>query len=128
MKTISVLLFFFWTSFLFGQPKLNKGIYYGWKFPFLRCYLDIKDTSSTIDVFFYKGGRDFAHIPTKTLTIPKDIKKNLILTSNDSSVEVYKHKSHIKVILKGYGNIRMRYTNYTDTVITKNMSNYSRCR
>ena len=113
------------TARLLGQTPLDKGIYRGQKFPFLECYLIIKDNASTIEVFNVKSRIYFGYIPTRQLTPVNNPKnKNLLLAYKGDSVQVIKDKKGIKVKLKGITTLKMQYTNLNDSTISRNINNY----
>jgi hypothetical protein len=136
IRSFISILFFFCTTSLFGQKKLDKGVYFGSKLPFLHCYINVKDSFATLDVFYYKGGQNFGHENTRYLSTPKIAKKNLVLTDKEDSTEVYKNKSSLKIKFKGprikgllirsHRNVRISITNFGDSVIEKQMENYLR--
>jgi hypothetical protein len=124
IQSAAIILFFFSGNPLLGQAKLEKGVYFGKDIAFLRCYLDVKDSVSTIDVFDYKGGQYFGHDNTKYLSTPKTPQKDLLLADAHDSVKVYRTRSSIKLKLKGQATIKMQLTNWGDTVISKSRANY----
>lgn len=125
MKTITLLLLFLTTS-LFAQTKLDNGIYQGFKFPFLNCLLNVKDSVTTIDVFFCNTGHYYGYIPTRILITPENpiTEKDLILTYKNDSAKVYQAGSKTKIRIAGHGFVKMHLTNYNDSIITSSINNH----
>ncbi len=122
MRT-TIIIFLLVTGTVLGQTNLKNGIYRGRKFHLLECYLTLKDNNPTIEIFKGKNGLYIEHVSTVHLNPPKNNKtKNIVLTDNSDSFQVYKIDSRIKLRIKGIGSFKMQLTKMIDSDIANKIN------